>query len=334
MSGNDDAGRPAPSPAEGAETSRVVRRKKSHTAVYAAIAVLVVAVLVLGIGYQMKWFGGSTSHNPPGACVAGQTLQGNGAAVALAIVSKWGLDFKAATNSSINYPGGGSGTGITDLQQRTIDFAVTDDPLNASQQSLMPSPVLTLPVSGGGIVLIYNVAGLTQPLQLSGAVVADIFLGKITKWNDPAIQSNNTGVTLPSSTITTVHRQDAAGATFVLTDFLSQSSPAWAAGPGKSIQVKFPSAPAQVAIKGNSGLATEVQRTANTIGYVDLGTALSLNLAVASLLNPAGQYVKPTVADINSAINDKSAATTFPSGTGDWSGISMVDSSGTGDYPM
>ncbi|MCI4323696.1 MAG: phosphate ABC transporter substrate-binding protein PstS [Thermoplasmata archaeon] len=312
----------------------MIQRKANRTWILAVVVVVILCGVVAGVGYQQKWFSPAASQT--GACPTGITLEGNGAQFVQPLVDQWVSSFDSKTSNQVDYTAGGSGTGITDLQQKAVDFAVTDDPLTPSQQAGMPGTVLTLPVAGGALAVVYDVAGVTTPLRLSGAVLANIYLGKVTHWNDPSIANNNTGVTLPDATILTVHRSDAAGTTFVLTDFLSQDSPAWAAGPGTGILVSFPSAPEQVAIKGDSALLTEVTTTANTIGYTSLSGVLAATTpaSYAAILNPSGTYVLPNATNTASAIADKATATTFPNSTGNWSSVSMVNAGGIGDYPL
>ncbi|MCI4335379.1 MAG: substrate-binding domain-containing protein, partial [Thermoplasmata archaeon] len=200
----------------------------------------------------------------------------------------------------------------------------------------LPSPELTLPVTAGAITVIYNLGGATGHLNLSGAVLAEIYLGRITHWNDPAIAVNNSGRGLPSTTILTVHRSDPAGTTYVLTDFLARQSPAWATGPGKGISVSFPSGPLQEAVHGNSALLTYVETTPNTLGYSDLTDVLASSSppSYAAILNPAHEFVVPTLASTQSAVNDASSAQQFPASSGDWYNVSLVDAPGASDYPL
>lgn len=313
----------------------VVRHRSGRAGTYVVVGVVLLVVILLAVGYEARWFGGSKAA-APGACATGNTLQGNGANFIAALASTWVAHYNSQTSNVVNYVAGGSGTGITDLEQKTVDFAATEGPLSSSQAAGFSGPVLTLPVAGGTLVIIYNVAGVPAGLHLSGAVLAEIYMGKITSWNDPAIARNNSGLQLPSGTILTVHRSDAAGTTFVLSDYLSQDSPAWSSAVGKGISVSFPKAPLQDAIKGNSALLTYVQTTPNTIGYVDLTDVLASTTTTtyADMLNPSGTFVTPTAAATASAIADKSNATTFPSASGNWYNVSMVNAAGSGDYPL
>jgi phosphate transport system substrate-binding protein len=317
-------------------TPAVVRPPSSRGWMVAVVVVVILVVAGLAIGYQQHWFGSSSTTS--GTCATGATLQGNGAQFVLPLMNQWTTSYKAQTSNLVNYPAAGSGTGITQFSEHPplIDFAVTDDPLSSSEVSALPATALTLPIAGGALAIVYNLQGVTGHLNLTGTVLAGIYNGSIGNWNDSAIQAINPGVTLPNATILTVHRSDAAGTTYVLTDFLSQDNAQWAAGPGKGISISWPSAPDQVAIKGNSALLLEVEDTADSIGYSDLTDVLTAKTTVqyAAVQNPKGDFVVPTLASTASAIADKSATTTFPASNGNWYNVSMVNAQGAGDYPL
>ena len=331
------AGAPSPvprTPSTPQPTPTLHRHRHLGSIVAIGIVVVIVAATV-GVGFQQHWFGGSSSGG--GGC-SNQELQGNGAQFVLPLMTQWISSYAGQTGNRVNYPAAGSGAGITDLEETTVDFAVTDDPLSASEAAAMPGTVLTLPMTGSALAIIYNVPGVSGHLNLSGAVIADIYLGKITHWNDPAIAANNTGVPLPSDPIQTVHRSDAAGTTFVLTDLLSQDSATWNHTVGKGISISWPTTPEEEAIKGNSNLLSYVQTTSDTIGYSDLTDVLisSTPVGYAAVQNPSGGWVVPTLANTASAISDLSNETTFPaaSETSAWYQISMVNAPGAGDYPL
>jgi phosphate transport system substrate-binding protein len=317
-------------------TPAVVRPPSSRGWMVAVVVVVILVVAGLAIGYQQHWFGSSNTSS--GTCASGVTLLGNGAQFVAPLVNQWTTSYTAQTSNLVDYPAAGSGTGITQFSEHPplIDFAITDDPLSSSEVSALPATALTLPIAGGALAMVYNLPGVTGHLNFSGTVLAGVYNGSIGNWNDSAIQAINPGVTLPNATILTVHRSDAAGTTYVLTDFLSQDNAAWAAGPGKGISISWPSAPDQVAIKGNSALLSEVETTPDAIGYSDLTDVLtaSTTLQYAAVQNPKGDFVVPTLASTASAIADKSATTTFPASTGNWYNVSMVNAEGTGDYPL
>jgi phosphate transport system substrate-binding protein len=313
----------------------VVRRSRTTTWVVAVVVIVILIVAGLAVGYEEKWFSGSSSK--AGTCGTGITLQGNGAQIVLPLMNQWETNFSAQTGNQVNYPAAGSGTGITDFSEHPplIDFAITDDPLSSTEVAALPSAALTLPVTAGALALIYNLP-ISGHLNLTGNVVAGIYQGAITNWNASAIRAINPGVSLPNETIVTVHRSDAAGTTYVLTDFLSQDNATWAAGPGKGISISWPSAPTQTAAKGNSAVITTVETTSYSIGYSDLTDVLTASTPVqyAAVQNPAGTFVVPTIADTASAIADKTATTTFPASSGNWYNVSMVNAQGTTDYPL
>lgn len=336
-SGETDSSTSAPA-ASGSQPPRqptpsgpVVRRKGGRGWVYIVVAVIVLAGILAGAGYELKWFGQTTEAK----CASGITLQGNGATLLTALAAQWTSVYDKATGNTVNYVSGGSGTGITDLTDKLVDFGATDEPLSPTQAKGLPG-VLTLPITGGAVAIIYNVPGVPTGLNLTGAVIADIYLGTITTWNNSAIQALNPHVSLPDATITTVHRADAAGTTFVLTNMLSEDSTAWASGPGTGISISWPSAAKQEAVSKDSPLIAYVQSTPDTIGYGALTDVLTASpvASYAAVQNPSGNFIAPNVTNVASAIADKSAITTFPSASGNWSSISMVNAPGSKDYPM
>ncbi len=231
------ASSPTPAP-EGVGSPPVVRRRRGRTGLYAMVGVIIVVVVLVAVGASTNWYGLQKSSKAA-TCSSGITLQGDGAQVATPLMGVWTTAFQGSTGNMVNYPGSGSGTGLTHFTSTSIDFAMTDDPLTPAERTALPAQPLTLPFVGGAITIIYNVPGLTGHLNLTGTVLAGIYNGTITKWNNAAITAINPGVSLPSSTIVPVVRSDSAGTTYVLTDFLSQSSPWWASNIGKGISVDF-----------------------------------------------------------------------------------------------
>ena len=298
------------------------------------VGAIVVVVVLVGVGYSTNWYGLEKST---ASCASGQLLQGDGAQIATPLMGAWTSAFQKQTNNEVNYPGDGSGTGLSHFTATTVDFAVTDDPLTPAERSALPAQPLTLPFIGGALTIIYNLPGLAGHLNLTGALLADIYNGTIGSWSDSRIQAINPGVSLPSQTIYTVHRSDSAGTTYVLSDFLSQSSPYWAAHVGKGISISFPSAPKQTAVKGNSLVISTVTSNSYTIGYSDLTDVLAASTPpqYAAIENPKGTFVVPTLSNTISAIADKVASmATIPLSTGDWFNVSMVNANGTADYPI
>jgi phosphate transport system substrate-binding protein len=217
-------------------------------------------------------------------------ITGAGASFIYPLMARWSTDYNKATGAKINYQSIGSGGGIAQIKAATVDFGSSDKPL--SSEELAQAGLGQFPSVIGGVVPVINVEGL-QPgqLKLSGTVLADIFLHKITTWNDPAIAALNPGVTLPAAKINTVHRSDGSGTTFNFVNYLSKVSGEWKTKVGEGTSVNWPGG---VGGKGNEGVAAYVRQLKGSIGYVELAYAEQNNMSYASLQNAAGQFVKPT----------------------------------------
>jgi phosphate transport system substrate-binding protein len=321
---------PAPSPPP------VVRRKSNTMLIVAVVVVIVIIVGGVGLAYEEHWIGAKSKSATCGPI----TLQGDGAQIATPLVLAWGAAYTSQTGNQVNYPGAGSGTGITHFTSASIDFAVADNPLSAVETTALPSPALTLPVTGSAITIVYDLPGipLTTHLDLNGTVLEDIWNGTVTNWDSPTIGALNPGLTLPNATITTVDRSGSAGTTYVFTSFLSQASPYWNKTIGQGLSVKFPSAAKQTAQSSNSALLSIVNSTQYTISYSDLTDVINLDsksIGYAAIQNPTGAYITPTLADTTSAIADKVAALgTLPAASASWYNVSMINAKGAGDYPL
>src|SRR6187200_1044218 len=201
---------------------------------------------------------------------AQQTLQINGAGATFPnpIYSKWFSEYnKLHPNVQINYQSLGSGAGIRQLTNQTVFFGATDGPMTNDQLLAAPGKVLHFPTVLGGVVPIYNIPGVTAELKFTGPVLADIFLGKVTKWNDAGIAKANEGVTLPNTDIVVVHRAEGSGTTYILTDFLAKVSPEWKSKVGVGAN---PSWPAGIGAKGSDAVTGQVKQTPGAIGYTEL----------------------------------------------------------------
>jgi phosphate transport system substrate-binding protein len=216
-------------------------------------------------------------------------ISGAGASFIYPLVSKWSADYNAATGAKINYQSIGSGGGIAQIKAGTVDFGSTDKPL--STEELAQAGLGQFPSAIGGVVPVLNVEGL-QPgqLKLTGPLLADLFLGKITMWNDPAIAAVNPGVALPAVKVSLVHRSDGSGTTFNFSNYLSKVSPEWKSKVGEGTSVQWPGG---VGGKGNEGVASYVKQIKGGIGYVELAYALQNQMPYASLQNAAGNFVQP-----------------------------------------
>ena len=201
---------------------------------------------------------------------AAQALNGAGATFPMAIYTKWFNEYhKVHSSIEINYQSIGSGGGITQLHNQTVDFGASDAPMSDAEIAKCKIRPLHFPTVLGADVITYNLPSVKQSLKMEGETVADIFLTKIKKWNDPAIAKLNPGVKLPNEDIVIAHRAEASGTTYIFTEYLTKVSPEWAKGPGTSKQIKWPGGLGQ---QGNEGVAGFVKQTPNSIGYVELGT--------------------------------------------------------------
>ena len=232
-----------------------------------------------------------------GATAQAADITGAGATFPFPIYSKWADAYKTATGNGLNYQSIGSGAGIKQIQAKTVTFGATDMPLKAEE--LKKAGLVQWPMVMGGIVPVVNLEGVKPgELVLDGAALADIYLGKIKKWDDPAIQKLNASLKLPSTAITVVRRSDGSGTTFNFTDYLSKASKEWADKVGADSAVEWP---VGVGAKGNDGVAGNVGQTKNSIGYVEYAYAKQNKLTFAGMVNKAGKKVQPTVAAFQAA---------------------------------
>lgn len=265
------------------------------------------------------------------ASTSGVDLTGAGATFPQPIYNKWFHDYAAATGVQINYQSIGSGGGIRQFSEGTVDFGASDGPMSDEEMSrTRHGPVLHFPTVLGAVVMTYNLAAVTQPLRLTGEVIGDIYMKKITKWNDSRIAALNPSLTLPATDIIVVHRSDGSGTTYVFTDYLSSASPAWAqsaGGPGRGKEVNWP---VGLGGQGNEGVSGQVKQTPGSIGYVELAYATQNQLPTAHIKNKVGEFVAPTIASISAASEGVIAA--LPADT-DYR-VSIVNGPGAGAYPI
>ena len=224
------------------------------------------------------------------AAHAADAVTGAGASFPAPIYSKWAEAYNKATGNQINYQSVGSGAGIKQIKEKTVDFGASDMPLK--DEDLSAAGLMQFPTVIGGVVPVIHVEGVKPgQLKLTGAVLADIYLGKVTKWNDPAITSLNAGVKLPDAVITPVHRADGSGTSFIFTNYLSKVNADWKAKIGEGTAVNWPAN--GLAGKGNEGIAQNVQRLPNSIGYVEYAYAKQSKMDYVQLKNAAGNFVEP-----------------------------------------
>jgi phosphate transport system substrate-binding protein len=257
-----------------------------------------------------------------------EILTGAGSTFIYPVLSAMIAQYQQGTPSvQINYQSIGSGGGISALEGKTVDFAASDAPLQAADIAKAPS-ALTIPATIGAVTVAYNLPGIKSNLHLTGSVVADIFLGKVTMWNDPEITALNSNVTLPAKSILVVHRSDSSGTTFTFTGYLSIVSPAWNSTVGQAKSVAWP---VGLGSNGNAGVAGVVQGTSYTIGYVELAYALQNSMTVAAIQNAAGTWKLPTLSSTAAAVQGVSG---LPAGNGVWSSINLLNEPGTNSYPI
>jgi phosphate transport system substrate-binding protein len=230
----------------------------------------------------------------------GGTISGAGATFPQPVYDEWAARFKDADGITVNYNAVGSGAGVAQFTANTVDFgatdsAMTDQELKAAQAKGDPVHV---PTVFGAVTVSYNLPGVKGGLKLDGPTVANIFLGKVKKWNDASIAGQNPGVKLPSTGITVVHRSDESGTTKLFTTFLAAYSPAWKNGPGVDKTVKWPTG---TGAKGNDGVAAAVKQTEGGVGYVEQAFALQNKFTTANVKNKSGQYIAPTLASTSAA---------------------------------
>jgi phosphate transport system substrate-binding protein len=284
-----------------------------------------------------------------GGAAGGQaiTINGAGATFPFPLIDTWRVEYQSVNPSvNINYQSIGSGGGVRQFTERTVDFGASDAPLTEAEVQGLPSTPVHIPETIGSVVAAYNIPGIDKGLKLTGPVLADIFAGKITRWDDPRIIELNSGLSLPSADIVTVHRSDGSGTTFIWTSYLSQVSPEWnqTVGAGKSVQWTV-----GLGASGNEGVSNTILSTPNSIGYVELTYALTTNMDYASLMNSAGNFVEPSVTSTQAAVQNaismngtgngtnsstSSATISLPGGDQSWTHISLLDAPGADSYPI
>ncbi len=250
-------------------------------------------------------------------------INGAGATFPYPIYSKW-FDEYAKVDPSVrfNYQSIGSGGGQKQIMAQTVDFGASDGPMSDENLSKAPGKILHIPTVAGAVVMTYNLEG-NPALKLDGETIADIFLGKIKKWNDPKIAASNPGTKLPDKEIVVVHRSDGSGTTFIFTDYLSKVSAEWKQKVGNNTSVNWP---AGIGGKGNEGVSGQVKQTPGALGYVELIYAIQNKMPYADVKNAAGQFVKPTLESVTAALGTANIPDDFR--------FSMTNAPGSNAYPI
>ncbi|XES78087.1 MAG: phosphate ABC transporter substrate-binding protein PstS [Candidatus Bathyarchaeia archaeon] len=291
--------------------------KAATKIVFALLAVAVVVSAAFGYLYVSQ----------PSPSVA---LSGEGATFPVPLLNAMFITYNSTkTNIQINYNGVGSSGGIRALGGKACDFACSDAPLSASDSTTAPN-VLHIPETIGAVAIAYNLPGVSSGLHLTGEVIADIFLGKIFTWNDPAIQVLNPTVTLPAENITVVHRSEGSGTTFIFTSFLSEDNANWKNSLGSAKTVQWP---VGLGATGNPGVASVVQANPYAIGYVELAYVIENDMTVAAVQNPSDNFVVPSLESTQIAAQS-GASKGLPTGSGDWTGVSLLNAPDPNAYPI
>ncbi len=272
--------------------------RRSILAILAASATLLAACGGATVSPSPTTSGATAAADPCGVPVKAkcptetQNLTGAGATFPGAIYAKWVDEYNKLTGVQINYQAVGSGGGIKAFTDKTADFGASDVPLTDDQVKAVTGGLFMVPMVMGAVVPTYNIPNVTATLKFTPDALAGIFLGTVTKWNDPKIASENSGVTLPDSAITTVHRSDGSGTTGVFTDYLSKISPDWKTKVGSATSVNWPGG---LGASGNAGVAGQVKQTPGSIGYVELIYAIQNKLSYGVVKNAAGKYVEASL---------------------------------------
>lgn len=262
------------------------------------------------------------------ACAQVTDLTGAGSSFAYPIYSTWASMYAAKTGVHVNYQSIGSSGGIRQLSDEIVDFGATDGPMTDEQiAKAKGGPILHFPTVLGGVAVTYNLPGLEQPLKLTGDVIAGIFMGNITRWNDPRIGSLNPGVRLPATDVIVVHRADGSGTTYIFSDYLATVSSSWLSKIGRGQALNWP---VGLGGKGSEGVTGQVKQLPGAVGYVELSYAKKNNLPVAVVRNAAGAWVAPTLESVTAAA--AGAAAKLPANS-DYR-ISIVNAPGKDAYPI
>jgi len=295
-----------------------------------SLFVLAALSIVAACGDSSKRAGTDTaaSNAPAPSTTSGADLTGAGSTFAAPLYSKWSAAYAAKSGVKINYQSIGSGGGIRQLSEQTVDFGATDAPMSdAELAKAKGGPVLHIPTALGPVVIVYNLPQVPTGLKLTGETLAAIYQGQISKWNDARIASLNPRVSLPATDILVVHRSDGSGTTYAFSDYLSAISPAWANKPGKGKELQWP---VGLGGKGNEGVAGQVKQVPGAIGYVELAYAKQNNMSMAAVKNANGEFVTPSIESVTAAA--AGAAAKLPPNT-DYR-VSIVNAPGKGVYPI
>ena len=268
--------------------------------------------------------GGGTASGSDSTAAAGNddALIGAGSSFDNPLFSKQFSEYNKTSGLKVNYQSVGSGAGISQLTAKTVDFGASDAPMNGKQDSALSAPAIHIPVTAGAVVLSYNLPDVKDTLLLTPDVLAGIFLGTITKWNDPKIAAINKGVKLPATAIVVAHRSDGSGTSNIFTTYLSKVSSDWMTKVGKGSSVNWP---VGLGGKGNEGVAGTIKQTPGAIGYIELAYAIQNNMAYAKVQNKSGNFITPSIASVTAAANIQIPADTK---------VSLTNTDAADGYPI
>jgi len=278
--------------------------KKSLRMWSVVLASTIVAVTILagcGGGTTPTGTVTRTTTTTTTTAVEAQKLNGAGATFPAPLYTKWFDEYKKLTGVTINYQAVGSGSGINQITSGTVDFGASDGIMTDAQVQAAQTafgPILHIPMTSGAVAVVYNLPGMTKPVSLTADVLADIYLKKIKRWDDPRIVAINQGVTMPGLDIAVVHRSDGSGTTFIFTNYLTKVSQEWSSSVGNATSVNWPG---DIGGQGNAGVAAQVQQISGAIGYVELAYAIQNNLHFAALQNSSGNWIAPSLASTTKA---------------------------------
>jgi len=287
---------------------------------------LAIGVLIAAVSFTSCGNGGGSDKKTDSTANSGSgddnAIIGAGSSFDYPLFSKLFGEYNKTNGVKVNYQSVGSGAGISQLTNKTVDFGASDAPMNGKQDSAVSAPVLHIPVTAGAVVLSYNLPDVKDTLKLIPSVIAEIFLGKITKWDDAKIAAINKGVKLPSTTIVIAHRADGSGTTNIFTTYLSKVSDDWNKTVGKGSSVNWP---VGLGGKGNESVAGTIKQTPGAIGYIEIAYAIQNNMAYAKVQNKAGNFITPSIASVTAAAN-----VTIPAD----SKISLTNTEAADGYPI
>jgi phosphate transport system substrate-binding protein len=317
------------------QSRKVIGTRSFAISTVAAVGLIVVIVAIAGVG---GYFAISSIGKGASTTTLSGTLNVAGSTLVFPLMSSWTFAFhQVYPGVQVNYASVGSGQGIASITAKTVDIGATDAPLSSSQYAALPATVVTIPESISGVIPAYNLPGIVNGVNFTGNVLARIFLGNITTWNDPAIQSLNPGIALPSHAITVIHRSDGSGTMFAFTNYLTDSNAQWKSQVGYSTTPNWPTG---IGCKGNEGVAGCIENTQYSIGPLEIAYAIENPTLIhyGKVQNAAGNFILANETNIAAAAQ-AGASVGLPAGNATWTPVSIInniynDTAATNAYPI